>query len=278
MAQPNLITTLSRFKAPFVPVETKVLTSATPSLTFSGLDTSVYPLYRLDFAIHNDTSATSIGIRCNNDSGANYDRLPLDFTSGTPATGGVRRYQQALTPSSVSANSTSEQSFTVTGLLESQPVFVSKPSHQSGLGIVNARASAANTLNITFVNVTGSPITPTSETYLISQTEASISNSGMTFTAKETGQQSFICSPLFSTNEFYSGFLLIQQHQQTITQKVGFFSIGGTNTPDFHLYNGSWNGSSAKLTSLVITGMVTHNSAFGSFGAGSRFVLSGMAA
>lgn len=73
----------------------------------------------------------------------------------------------ALTPSIVAANTTAEQTFTVPGVLASDVCMgVSKPSAQAGLGIVNARVSAANTVAITFSNNTASGITPTAaETY-----------------------------------------------------------------------------------------------------------------
>ena len=48
-------------------------------------------------------------------------------------------------------------------------VSVAKPTTQAGLGIVNARVSAANTLAITFMNATAGAIVPTaSETYQVS--------------------------------------------------------------------------------------------------------------
>lgn len=73
-----------------------------------------------------------------------------------------------LSPSSVAANTTAEQTFTVPGLLPGDIVTVGKPTSQAGLGIVNARVSAANTLAITFSNNTGSPISPTaSEVYQV---------------------------------------------------------------------------------------------------------------
>lgn len=71
----------------------------------------------------------------------------------------------ALTPASVGANTTAEQTFTVTGLNAGDVVTVNKPSAQAGLGIVNARVSSSNTLAITYVNATASPIVPTAETY-----------------------------------------------------------------------------------------------------------------
>ena len=59
------------------------------------------------------------------------------------------------------------ESFTVTGLLTDMQVSVSKPSLDAGLGVVNARVSAANTLALTFMNATGSAINPGAETYKI---------------------------------------------------------------------------------------------------------------
>ena len=76
-------------------------------------------------------------------------------------------YQQTLSPTSVAANTTAEQTFTVTGLVASSSVLVNKPSSQLGLALVGARVSAANTLALTYQNNSGSAIVPTSETYAI---------------------------------------------------------------------------------------------------------------
>lgn len=74
----------------------------------------------------------------------------------------------AISPSAVTKNTTSEQTFTVTGLQTTDAVFVTKPTSQSGLGIVNARVSAADTLAIAFINAGTTSITPTaSETYKV---------------------------------------------------------------------------------------------------------------
>src|ERR1700761_6469106 len=72
-------------------------------------------------------------------------------------------YQLTLTPSSVAANTTAAQTFTFKGLNASLHfVSVSYTSAaQAGLGIANARVSATDTLEITFINATASPITPT---------------------------------------------------------------------------------------------------------------------
>jgi hypothetical protein len=73
----------------------------------------------------------------------------------------------SINVASVAANTTAEQTFTLNGLATTDMVFVNKPSLSAGLGIVNARVSAANTLAITFSNNTGSPIDPAAETYNI---------------------------------------------------------------------------------------------------------------
>lgn len=73
-----------------------------------------------------------------------------------------------LSPASVAANTTAEQTFTLPGAKLGDYVDVNKPSLQAGLGIVNARISAVNTIAITFSNNTASPIVPTaSEVYLV---------------------------------------------------------------------------------------------------------------
>lgn len=75
--------------------------------------------------------------------------------------------EKALDVASVAANTSAEQTFTVSGLKTYDAVFVNKSSASAGLGIVNARVSADDTLAITFMNATGSPINPASETYKI---------------------------------------------------------------------------------------------------------------
>lgn len=73
-----------------------------------------------------------------------------------------------LTPAQVAANTTAEQTFTVNGLKVGDVVAVNKPTSQAGLGLAGVRVSAADTLAITFINATGTPITPTaSEVYLV---------------------------------------------------------------------------------------------------------------
>lgn len=72
-----------------------------------------------------------------------------------------------LSPTSVAANTVSEQYFTVPGVWPGQQVFVNKPTAQAGLIIVNCRAAGQNLVAIQFENLTASPITPTAaQTYV----------------------------------------------------------------------------------------------------------------
>jgi len=73
-----------------------------------------------------------------------------------------------LSPAAVAPNTSAEQTFTVNGLQSGDYVYVNKPTNQAGLAITNVRVTAANTLGISFGNLTATSITPTaSETYLV---------------------------------------------------------------------------------------------------------------
>lgn len=75
--------------------------------------------------------------------------------------------QVSINVANVAINTTAEQDFTVTGLRVGDVVFVNKPSLNAGLGVVNARVKATDTLSITFVNATAGAIDPAAETYSI---------------------------------------------------------------------------------------------------------------
>jgi hypothetical protein len=80
----------------------------------------------------------------------------------------LKIFRPILSPVSVAANTSAEETFTVTGLPAGATVVVNKPSHQPGLAISGFRVTAANTLGITFMNVTAAAITPTaSEQYTV---------------------------------------------------------------------------------------------------------------
>lgn len=106
------------------------------------------------------------------------------FGIGTGAAA-VVTYQSTLSPSAVAANTTAEQTFTVTGLAASSLVAVNKPTSQAGLGISGVRVSAANTLAISFCNDTSGSITPTaSEVYTTQEFKAGlVSSAALTPTA-----------------------------------------------------------------------------------------------
>lgn len=76
-------------------------------------------------------------------------------------------YTATIDPASVAAATSVEQTFTVTGLTTADKVIVSKPTATAGLGIVNARVSAADTLALTFMNATAAAIDAVSESYTV---------------------------------------------------------------------------------------------------------------
>lgn len=70
-------------------------------------------------------------------------------------------------PASVAAATSAEQTVTVPGLRVGDAVAVIKPSVTAGVGIGNARVSAADTLAVTWINATAGAIDPASETYTL---------------------------------------------------------------------------------------------------------------
>lgn len=72
-----------------------------------------------------------------------------------------------INPASVATITTAEQTFTVPGVKVGDFIFVSKPSLTAGLGVSTARASAADTIAITFVNPTAGAIDAASEVWLV---------------------------------------------------------------------------------------------------------------
>lgn len=62
-------------------------------------------------------------------------------------------------------NTTQESDITVKGVKLGDLVFVNKPSHSAGVGIVNARVKAADTVSVQYVNATGSGVNPAAELY-----------------------------------------------------------------------------------------------------------------
>lgn len=79
-------------------------------------------------------------------------------------------------PAAVAAATTAEQSVTVNGVQVGDFIIPEKPSATAGVGIVNARVSAANTVQLTFVNATAGSVNATSETwrFLVIRPEGSL--------------------------------------------------------------------------------------------------------
>jgi hypothetical protein len=94
------------------------------------------------------------------------DSLKVGSANGTPVTQ-IRLYNPTLTPSAINANTSQEQTFTVTGLAATDTVFVNGPVQTVGITLAQFRVSAADTLALKFYNQNGSAQTPASGTYKI---------------------------------------------------------------------------------------------------------------
>jgi hypothetical protein len=90
----------------------------------------------------------------------------ISFGGGTTLTKAVV-YTPSITPASVAANTTAEQTFTVTGLTTADTVTLNTPSQTNGIGVVGVRVSAADTLAIRFSNNTAGALTPASGTHRV---------------------------------------------------------------------------------------------------------------
>lgn len=74
-----------------------------------------------------------------------------------------------LTPVSVAANTSAEQTFTVSGLVSGNAVVMSPPSTVTGLAVTQVRISATNTLAVTYTNVTANAIVPPAGVNVVGQ-------------------------------------------------------------------------------------------------------------
>jgi len=73
-----------------------------------------------------------------------------------------------LTPTLIGANTTVEQTFSVTGLLATDKLLqVIKPTHTSNLGIVGFRIIANDSLGISYMHIGEAGVTPPVETYTV---------------------------------------------------------------------------------------------------------------
>lgn len=72
----------------------------------------------------------------------------------------------SLTPASVAAQTTAEQTFTVTGINSSDSLLTAiKPTNTAGIGITGFRVTGNNTIAIDYINATAAPIVPPAESY-----------------------------------------------------------------------------------------------------------------
>ncbi len=81
-------------------------------------------------------------------------------------------FTATITPTSVAANTSAEQTFTVTGIVSGDPIAISPQGNISqplGVGICGVRASATNTIAIGFINATAAAIVPPSVQILVAQ-------------------------------------------------------------------------------------------------------------
>lgn len=99
-------------------------------------------------------------------------------------------YTPTLTPASVAANTTAEQTFAVPGLVAASPVWVNKPSATVGLGIAGVRVSSAGTLAINYCNGSAVAIVPPAETYMVGNFQLPVGDASSTWlqTASATDQ------------------------------------------------------------------------------------------
>ena len=89
------------------------------------------------------------------------------FAQGIRVQSIMSRIATTLTPASVAANTSAEQTFTVAGLVSGQPVIVDPPYVVSGVAMAGARVSATNTLAVTFANDTAAALTPATGVYVV---------------------------------------------------------------------------------------------------------------
>ncbi len=84
-----------------------------------------------------------------------------------PQSGAIRLLVATLTPVSVAADLTAEQTFTVSGLSTDDAVFISPAATGNATMAGQARVSAADTLAVTYVNPTNGALTPGSGVFRI---------------------------------------------------------------------------------------------------------------
>lgn len=181
------------FAEPLTAAGVNVNTSAEQTLTVTGLlATDVVrsvskPAWQAGLAIVNARvqAANSLGISYGNFTAATITPTAAEINNihvFRPApVAPMLIYTASLSPAAVAPNTTAEQTFTVTGLVNNTPVWVNKPSAQTGLAVVGWRVTATNSLGITFGNATAATITPTAaESYIVGNFQIPIGDGNAT--------------------------------------------------------------------------------------------------
>jgi hypothetical protein len=78
---------------------------------------------------------------------------------------GAGVFTVSITPVSVAANTTAQQSFTIPGVRVGDLVVAISPSLSAGVGVEGARVTAENTVAITFQNSTAAGVVPAAGAY-----------------------------------------------------------------------------------------------------------------
>ena len=100
-----------------------------------------------------------------------YMRKAIDASNwGTWSAAGPLKFAASLTPSSVAANTSVAEVFTVTGVRTGDVVSVTPPGHAAGVLVGAARVSASDTVRISFGNLTAGVLSPPAGSYRFSVT------------------------------------------------------------------------------------------------------------
>ena len=112
-------------------------------------------------------AAQTLGTATNRWNGVSSTAMTIGTVTPTAITN-IRVYAPSLTPTQIAAAiGAVEQTFTVTGLTTADKVNVNGPAPTALCPMVAARVSAADTLAITFADLTAGLCTPTAGTYTI---------------------------------------------------------------------------------------------------------------
>ena len=116
------------------------------------------------------TSTWNLGSNGNITGTYQLNGTPTIGPGGTALSNGITKYTSSLTPSvTTTAFAINSQTFTVTGLATSDTVYVNGPVPSTVCGLIAARVSSANTLQLDFAaaSATSTPCTPPAGTYTI---------------------------------------------------------------------------------------------------------------